>query len=438
MQVSVESTSELGRKMTVHLPEEKIQVQVAARLKNLARQAKIDGFRPGKVPAALIERRYGAGVRQEVVADLIQSSFYEAVQSEKLNPAAQPTITPNSAEDGKGFSYVADFEVLPEMPSIVLEELHVKKLVSEVGHQDLDSMLEKLRSQRKTWRPVERPAALEDRVTIRFQGECDGKNFTDGTVEDFAVILGSNQLIPGFEDKLVGRTIDSEDSFTLCFPGNYGASHLAGKAAEFRVTVRAIEESVLPDVDEEFVKSFGIESGSIDDFRADIKANMEREMARALQGKTKNAVMDALYENGSGLQLPAVMITEELDSLLRPYRDAAKGNRQALDENSLKARLESAARRRVALGLLLGKLMEDAKIKVDPKRVRAMIEDMALSYEDPQQVVNWYYSNKEQLSQVEGAVLEDQVVDLVLAKARVSEEFIPFQVLMQPQAQANG
>ncbi|NJD05127.1 MAG: trigger factor [Methylococcaceae bacterium] len=436
MQVSVESTSELGRKMTVHLPEEKIQVQVDSRLQNLARQAKIDGFRPGKVPASIIRQRYGSGVRQEVVTDLIQSSFYEAVQAEKLNPAAGPTITPNLASEGEGFSYIADFEVLPEVATIALAQLQVKKFVSAVGNEDLDAMVLKLRGQRKTWREVERPAALEDRLTISFQGEADGSNFTDGTVEDFHVVLGSNQLIPGFEDKLVGRTANSEDAFTLDFPADYGAAHLAGKTAEFKVKVSKIEESVLPELDEEFVKSFGIESGLIDDFRADIKSNMEREMTRALQARTKTSVMDALYSSNAALTLPAVMVSQELDSLIKPYVDTAKKNNQPIDQDALRQRLEPTAKRRVVLGLALGKLMEDHNVKADPKRVRAVIDDIALSYEDPQQVVNWYYSNKEQLSQVEGMVLEDQVVDIVLSHAQVTEEQIPFGELMQPQSGA--
>lgn len=438
MQVSVESTSELGRKMTVHLPEDKIQGQVDVRLKNLARQAKIDGFRPGKVPASLIKQRYGSGVRQEVVADLIQSSFYEAVQAEKLNPAAGPTITPAQPGSGEGFSYIADFEILPEIAAIALDQLSVKKFSSEVGEDDLDAMVLKLRCQRKNWREVDRPAALEDRLTISFEGISDGNNFTDGTVEDFVVVLGSNQLIPGFEDKLIGRSVKSEGSFELEFPTDYGAAHLAGKTAEFKVTVNKIEESVLPELDEEFVKSFGIESGAIADFRADIKANMEREMARALQSKTKTSVMDELYARNAELLIPTVMVRQELDTLIKPYAEAAKNNKAPFDEAALLLRLEPLAKRRVALGLLLGKLMEDLKLKADPKRVRAAIDDIALSYEDPQQVVNWYYSNKEQLSQVEGMVLEDQVVDAILAQAQVTEERIAFSELMQPQSQAGA
>jgi trigger factor len=434
MQVSVESTSELGRKMTVHVPEEKIQVEVASRLKNLAGKVKIDGFRPGKVPASVIQKRYGQGVREEVLADLVQSTFYEAVRAEKLNPAGGPTITPQSAENSEGFSYVADFEVVPEIQLTPVDSLSVNRFVSEVTDEDLDNMVEKLRDQRKTWRQCDgRPAAMGDRLLISFEGTCDGENFTNGRVEDFGVVLGSNQLIPGFEEKLVGVTAGSDCQFSIDFPSDYGNINLAGKSAEFSVSVAKIEEPVLPAIDQEFVNSFGIESGSADDFRADIKANMEREMTRALQAKTKTSVMDELYSRHADMLIPGVLVQQEISELIKPYVESAKKAKQPIDQASLSERLTPVAKRRVALAMILGRLIDSERIKVDSKRVRAAIDDLSLSYEDPSQVVNWYYSNKEQLSQVENMVLEDQVVDAVLAKAQVSEESVLFKDLMQPQ-----
>ena len=433
MQVSVESTSELGRKMTVHVPEDKIQGEVATRLKRLAGQVRIPGFRPGKVPAALIRQRYEGSVREEVLAELIQSSFYEAVQAEKLNPAGGPTITPQVQAENGGFSYVADFEVVPEIRLVELNGLSVKRYVSEVADDDLEAMVVKLREQRKTWRAADRAAAVGDRLSISFEGVSEGENFTDGRVEDFIVVIGSNQLIPGFEDKLVGLTVGGDLTFSIDFPAEYGNTKLAGKAAEFSVHVGKIEEPVLPEVDIEFVKSFGIESGAVDDFRSDIRGNMEREMARTLRSKSKTAVMDALYERHADLKLPEILVTQEVNELLKPYVESAKKSKQTLDEAGLRERLDGTARRRVALGLLLGRLIEGEKLRVDAKRVRAAVEDMSLSYEDPAQVVNWYYSNKEQLAQVENMVLEDQVVDLIFTKANVAEEHIPFKELMQPQ-----
>ena len=432
MQVSVESTSELGRKMTVHVPEEKIQGEVSTRLKNLAGKVKVDGFRPGKVPPAVIQKRYGQGVREEVLSDLIQSSFYEAIRSEKLNPAAGPTITPQASEDGSGFSYIADFEVVPDINLVPVDTLQVKRYVSEVTEADLENMVTKLREQRKAWVVTERAAAQGDRLEISFEGVSEGENFTNCRVDNFSVVLGSNQLIPGFEDKLIGLSAGSDIDFSIDFPAEYANAKLAGKAADFKVSVLKVEESVLPEVDEAFVRSFGIESGSPDDFKADIKANMEREMTRALQGKSKTSVMDELYRRHVELKLPEVLIAQELDEMVKPYVESAKQAKQQIDVNALRERLQSSAQRRVALGLLLGRLIEAEKLRVDSKRVRAAVEDMSLSYENPEQVVNWYYANKDQLSQVENMVLEDQVVDLILSKAQVTEEQVPFADLMQP------
>lgn len=430
MQVSVETTSELGRKITVEVPEEKIQEQLATRLKSLASKVKIDGFRPGKAPQSLIHKRYGSSVREEVVADLIQSSFYEAIREEKLNPAAGPQILPKESAEGRGLTYVADFEIMPEFVLFPLESLQVKRYVSEVTGDDLDAMVLRLREQRKTWRTVERAAAQGDRLTVTFEGKTGEESFTNGKVENFQVVLGSNQLIPGFEDKLVGASAGSNLTFELSFPDDYGVERLAGKPAEFSVAVESVEESVIPELDSEFVKSFGVEDGDIGEFSSDIKQNMEREMKRALQNKTKSSVMEALYERHSTLTLPNVLVGQELDQLVKPYMEAAQKRNQPVPKD-LNERFEPIARQRVALRLILDKIIEATKLTLDRKRVRAVVEELALSYEDPQQVVNWYYANPDQLSQVENMVLEEQLVDTIIGKAVVAEEKIAFKELMQ-------
>jgi len=438
MQVSVETTSELQRKMTVHVPEDKIQEQVASRLRSLAGKVKIDGFRPGKVPHSLIEKRFGSSVREEVLADMIQSSFYDAIQAEKLSPVGGPVITSQESAHGQGLSYVADFEVMPEFVPIPLEVMEVKRFVSEVTEEDLDSMILRLREQRKIWREVNRPAAIHDRLTISFEGKVGDESFTDGKVENFPVVLGSNQLIPGFEDKLVDATPDSHLTFDLSFPQDYGNEKLAGKTATFTVDITKVEESVLPEVDSDFIKSYGIENGDLDSFRTDIQANMEREMKRALQARTKTSVMDELYERNSLLSVPRVLVNQELTHLLTPYKEAAQKRKQNIDETQLKERFEPIAKRRVALGLILNKIIQTNKLSVDQKRVRAAVEDLAVSYENPEQVVSWYYSNRAELAQVESMVLEDQVVDAVLEKARVIDEKISFKDLMQPVQENNA
>ena len=435
MQVSIETTSELSRKMTVQVPEEKIQEQVSKRLKSMAGKVKLDGFRPGKAPHSLILKRYGPGVREEVMAELIQSSFYDAVRGEKLRPVGGPFITPEATPEGQGLKYVADFEVLPEFVLFPLESMEVERFVSEVTDEDLDVMLSRLREQRKSWNLSGNPAALGDRVTIHFEGQSEGENFTNGKIENFPVVLGSKQLIDGFEQELVGTIVGSRKTFSLDFPQDYNSEKLAGKTAEFTVEVSGVEESVMPELDVEFVKSFGIEDGDVEVFRVEIKSNMEREMLRALNSKSKDSVMGELLRRNEGLNLPTILINEELKSLIGSYQEEFKRRQQPFDEAAARAHFEPLARHRVALGLLINRIIELNQLSVDAARVRAAIEDLSLSYENPSEVVNWYYSNREQLSQVQNMVIEDQVVDLVFAKAKVTEQKIGFKDLMQPPSQ---
>ncbi|BBA34546.1 trigger factor [Methylocaldum marinum] len=431
MQVSVETTSELSRKLTVQVPEEEIQEKIATRLRSLANQIKIDGFRPGKVPQTLVKKRYGQQVREEVLSDLIQSSFYEAVREEKLRPAGVPQITARKIDEGSGLEYEASFEVMPEFVLMPLETLEVKRFVSEVTEEDVDGMIERLREQRKTWQEVERAAATGDRVTISFEGKIGEESFTDGKVENLPVVLGTNQMIPGFEEKLVGSTAGSVLEFELSFPTDYPNEKLAGNMARFAVEPLKVEESLLPEVNEEFAKSYGIEEGGVEAFRTDIRANMEREMKRALQTKSKTSVMDTLFAKNT-IALPNALIQDELNHLLKPYREMAEKRRQDFDEAKMKEKFEPMARRRVALALILGKIIETNNLVVDQKRVRSTVEELATSYESPEDVVRWYYAEPERLREVENVVMEDQVVDLVLDKAKVTEEKIAFQELMQP------
>lgn len=429
MQVSVETTSELSRKMTVIVPEDKIRKQVDSRLQSLSSKAKIDGFRPGKVPQAVVRKRYGQQVREEVVSDLIQSSFYEAVRDENLNPAGAPQIKANKIDEGEGLEYEASFEIMPEFVPMPLETLEVKRFTSSVGDADIQGMIQRLREQRKSWKSVDRASAKEDRVVIAFEGTQGEECFTNGRVEDFPVVLGSGQMIPGFEDKLTGLQAGTKLEFDIDFPAEYPGEKLAGKTGHFAVEVIKVEEAVVPELDAEFIKSFGVESGELAGFQADIRANMEREMKRALKSRTKSSVMDQLFDRNS-IQLPQVLVQDELNDLLKPYHESARKHKQPLDEEAMKPQLEPLARRRVALALILGKLIDAHGVKVDPARVRSAVEDLAASYEDADEVVRWYYADPSRLREVENMVLEDQVVDLILEKAKTKEESIDFQALM--------
>ncbi len=429
MQVSVEATSELSRKMTVTVSEEKISQQVNSKLQSLSGNVKIDGFRPGKVPQAVVKKRYGQQVREEVVSDLIQSSFYDAVREEKLNPAGAPQIKANKIAEGEGLEYEATFEIIPEFVLMPLETLEVKQFTSKVEESDIDRMVDRLRDQKKTWEMVERKSKSEDRIVISFEGVHEGENFTNGKTEDFPVIIGSGQMIPGFEDKLIGLAAGEKIEFDIEFPKEYPSEKLAGNTAHFSIEVARVEEPKLPEQDAEFVKSFGVASGDVAELRGDILSNMEREMTRALKNRTKSSVMDQLFDRNT-LQLPEVLIQDELEDLLKPYRESARKHKQDLDEAGLKEQLSPLAKRRVALALILGKVIDAHGVKVDPARVRQSVEEMAASYEDPEEVVRWYYADQTRLREIENMVLEDQIVDLVIGKAKTAQEAIDFQALM--------
>jgi trigger factor len=434
MQVSVETVSELNRKMTVNLPEEQIREQVESRLKSLTREVRLAGFRPGKAPPGLVRKRYGAQVREEVLSEMIQSSFHQAVNDENLKPVGMPRITATAFGEGEGLSYIADFEVLPEFEPAPLENLQCPRFVSEVTDGDVAAMIQRLREQRRIWRAVERPAALNDQVVIHFEGRQGEESFTGGRLENFRVVLGSGELIPGFEDKLVGAEVGTRLVFELDIPTDYGSEKLAGKTAAFDVEVVEIHESVLPEVDADFVQAFGVD-GDVEAFEADVRGNMEREMRRALKGRTKSAVLDALLAANS-FPLPEVLVEDELNDLLQPYHKLAEQGNPGVELETLKERYAPLAKRRVALGLLLSKLIDANKLSVDRKRVRAAIEEQAQSYEVPEQVVNWYYSDKNNLREIENLVLEDQVVDLILSKATVTEQSVDFAQLMAPASAA--
>lgn len=433
MQVSVEKTSELSRKMTVSVPEEVVQEKIAARLKSLAREVKVDGFRPGKAPQHVIKKMYGDRVRGEIAGDLIQSTYYEALQNQDLKPAGHPLI--DMVDEVEGFKYTAVFEVYPEISLDNVNQLKVARPVASVEEADVDGMIEKLRTQKKTWATVERPAQQHDRITISFSGKADDENFTNGRVENYPVEIGANQMIPGFEDSLVGLEPGATKTFEATFPEQYGNPKLAGKVAEFEVEAIKIEEPVLPEIDAEFIKGYGIEEGTVEAFREDVKNNMERELANALRGKFKNAVMDALYEV-IPVTVPSTLIDEEVENLMKPYIETAKRQKMKVEDLHLpRDAFEDRAKRRVALGLLLGEVIQKNNITLDADKVRAAVEDMAKSYERPEDVVNWYYADKSRLNDVQQMVLEDQTVDWLVSQATVTDEPTTFSAIMEQQPQ---
>lgn len=429
MQISVETTSDLGRKITVQVPEEKIQEEVSARLKSLAQRVKVAGFRPGKVPAYIIRQRFGKQVREEVIYDLIGAGLTEAVKEYALRVAGEPKITSQETAEGKGLAFEAQLEVYPEIQLAPVETLEIIQPVCEVTEADLQDMLQRLREQKKTWHEVNRPAQAGDRLTITFAAFAGDQPVAEGRAEHLAVELGAGKMIPGFEDNLLGSKAGDHLQFELSFPQDYHSKELAGKTARFEVDVEKVEEGRLPEIDSEFVKGYGIESGDVEEFQREVRANMERQLRRALKEETKARVLDALHQRNP-IAVPEALVRQESQRVLAPLAKALRQTPEALNQLPIES-IKENAKRRVALGLLLAEIIKANEIKSDPERIRQAVEDVAENYEDPDQVVNWYYAHPEQLAQVENQVLEEQAVEWILKQAKVSTEPVSFQELVQ-------
>jgi len=444
MQVSIETTAGLERRLTVALPSDDIESAVAERLRSLGKTARLNGFRPGKVPANVVRKRFEPQVRSEVLGSLINRSYQDAVQQERLRPAGPPRIEPLSAvgedsaggvpegaapSDDSGFRYVATFEVYPEFEPVFDDSIKVTRPVVDIQESDIDEMLENLRSQRTEFSTVERAAADGDQVVIDFAGRIDGEAFDGGSAEKAPLTLGSNQMIPGFEDQLQGISAGDERTVRVTFPNDYQAEHLAGKEAEFDVTAHEVREARLPELDEVLVKSFGIEDGTVESLRSDIRGNMERELKQRVDGKVKGQVMDGLVALNP-IDVPAALVSEEIgrqrEELMKqmpPGTDAA-----FLDDDLFREQAE----RRVRLGLVVGEIIQQKELRADAPAVRAQVERMASAYQDPQQVVDHYYSNQELLRNIEGLVLEEAVTSTVLDAASVTDEPTSFKEIMNP------
>jgi trigger factor len=433
MQVSVAPTSGLERKMTVQVPAERIDQEVEKRLKSMAGRVKVDGFRPGKVPMKVVKQRYGDGVFHEVASEVMQSSYYEAVTQEKLRPAGAPTIEARTLEPGKPLEYDATFEVYPEFEPASVDGVSLKKTVAEVADADVDKMIETLRGQRVVWEVVDRAAKDGDRIVIDFDGSIDGEAIEGGKAEQMPVELGKGRLIKSLEEQLVGLKADDEKSLEVSFPEDYHAEKLAGKEAKFDVKVHKVEEPVLPEVNEELAKQFGIEEGGVEALRAEIRSNMERELRQAIHKETKTQVMDALLELNE-VEVPQAMIQDEVKALKEQMMQSVGQQPQKVDlPDNL---FEEEARRRVKLGLVIGEIVRREEMKPEEERVTTALEELSANYDDPQQVIDYYRSNQQAMLNVESLVLEDQLVDWVMEKAKIEEVSKDFDSVMNPQPQA--
>ncbi|MBA1206103.1 UNVERIFIED_ORG: trigger factor [Pseudomonas parafulva] len=429
MQVSVENTSALERRMTIAVPAERVENEVNKRLQQTAKRAKVAGFRPGKVPMSVIRQRFEADARQEAFGDLVQASFYEAIVEQKLNPAGAPSVEPKSFEKGKDLEFVAVFEVFPEFTVAGLESINVERLSAEVADSDLDNMLEVLRKQNTRFEAVERAAQTDDQLNIDFVGKVDGETFAGGSAKGTQLVLGSGRMIPGFEDGLVGAKAGEERVVNVTFPEDYQNLDLAGKAAEFTITVNSVSAPVLPELNEEFFSQFGIKESTLEGFRAEVRKNMERELRQAIKTKVKNQVMDGLLA-ANPIEAPKALLENEVNRLRVQAVQQFGGN---IKPEQLPAELfEEQAKRRVALGLIVAEVVKQYDLKPDDAKVREMIEEMASAYQEPEQVIAWYYKNDQQMNEVRSVVLEEQVVDTVLQKATVTDKSVSYEEAVKP------
>jgi trigger factor len=435
MQVSVESNSDIKRTLTIVVPQEEVDTAINKRYDEVKRNARIDGFRPGKVPMSVIKKKFGASVKAEALSELTQSFFYKAIMEEKLNPASPPVITPNE-DKTDGYEFSASFEVYPEIKINPVEDLKLNSPVVEIAESDIDDMIEKLKSQKSTWTEVKTKAKKGEQVTISFEGDVNGKPISDDPIKNFPVVIGSKNMIPGFEDELKGAKAGEKLSFEVTFPEDYQQADFAGQVGKFDVEVEKVEKSELPEVDEEFIKEFGVDSGDMADFRENLTQNMTGELNRALAAKRKQIVMDAIVENNE-VSIPEALVDNEINQMISSLNEKAAQAGQPTQPELPKELFEDQATKRVKLGLLLSEVIKQNDIKADDDKVQERIEEFAQTYQSPEEVINWYNTNPAERSKVESVVLEDQLVDWVLEKAKVTETSLSFEELMAP-AQAAG
>lgn len=419
MQVSVESTGALERKMTIEVPEERIDGEIQSRLKRIAKTAKVDGFRPGKIPMSVVKQQYGASVRADVVGEVIQSTYYEALGQEKIQPAGMPNIEPKDLNSTDGIEYVATFEVMPEVAPAAFSGVKLEGVKAEVNEDDIDKMLETLQDQRATWTSVKRKSQDGERLTIDFEGTIDGEAFNGNSGQSVPVTLGGKRMIEGFEEGLVGAKAGDELTLDLTFPEDYAYKEVAGKPVQFAVKVHTVEKPKLPKLDKEFAKGLGIEDGSMDSLRNEIKTNMTRELEQRTRAMLKEQVLNKIIENNE-LEVPQALIDNESQALLQQMQQqmqSAQGKGVDLDPKMF----AEEATRRVQLGLLISEIIKQNDLKADGEKVRAKVDSIAETYEKPEDVVNYYYQDEERLKEVESLVLEESVIDWAIEQADVDE-----------------
>jgi trigger factor len=427
MQVSVETTGTLERSMEIQVPAERIEKAIEQRLQSMSRTVRLKGFRPGKVPVKVVRQQFGQQVRQEVLGDVMQSSFAEAVGQQKLAPVTAPKIEPINFESGVDLKYRAIFEIFPEIELKGLDALTVAMPVAEVTQGDVDAMIENLRKQRPTYAAADREARDSDQVTIDFVGTIDGVEFEGGKAEAVPVVVGAGRMLPDFEAGLKGTRAGETKTIAVSFPDNYQTANLAGKTASFVLTIHKVEEQQLPELTDEFCKHYGVEEGGITQLRKEVEENMRHELKESVRARLKRQVFDSIFA-ANPIEVPKVLVEEQVRNM-----QVETGRRMgARDVSQLPpaAQFQDAARQRVAMGLLISEVVKLAKIEVDRAKVQERLVDMAQNYPEPDQVIKAYRDNAQLRNQLESGVLEEQVADWLLERAKTTEQPATFKEVM--------
>ena len=430
MQVSVETTTGLERKITVVIEEERLSSVIDGRLQDMTKTVKVKGFRPGKVPLKIVKQQYAQQVRQEVVGDVLQSTLYEAIGQEKLTPAGQPKVDSLKSDPGQGMEYTALFEVYPEVKLGDLSKQTVEKPLAEITDADVADMLETVRGQHKEWVEADRAAKDGDQLNINFKGIIDGELFPGGEANDMSIELGSGRMIKGFEEGLIGAKAGDDVTLSVTFPDDYHAKELAGKPAQFDTHINKVEEAQLPELNDDFAKKLGIKDASVEGMNKEIKAGMQLELDQRLNTKIKTSVMDALIA-AHDFDVPTPLIEEESEAIKKNMLENLK--QQGMQDNGMEINagmFADQAIRRVKLGLIMSEIVKSEKIEADEERVKKKIEEIAAPYDQPQQVVDYYNGDKQRFAEVAALVTEEQVVDWAMEKAKVVDKKISFKDLM--------
>ena len=433
MDVSIESTGAIGRRMTIKVPAERLDGAISAKLKRLARTAKIAGFRPGKVPMKVIESRFADQALAEAADELISSSYFSALADESLDAAGPPAIEPKTLSRGQDLEFVANFEIFPEVAKTDLKGVAIERQQCEVQDGDIDRTIDTLRQQRTTFTEVDKQAETGDRVTIDFEGRVDGELFQGGEAKDYAIVLGRGALLPEFEEGLAGAKAGDALTIQLTFPEDYPGVEVAGKAAEFAVQVKEVGAPEVPEVDEAFIKTFGIEDGTEASFRGEIRGSLERERDQRGRAKIRQTVLDALMKDNE-FEVPSALVDEEINRAIMAVRQQLQQRGLPHDGPIDRANYLDEAYRRVKLGLAMHGVVKRLEITPDPERVRERVAEMGASYSDPDQFIKWYYEDKSRLAQIEAVVVEEQAVDALLEEATVTDKSVSFEDFMRPES----